>query len=411
MAARRTFVIVGGGLAGAKAAETLRAEGFDGEVVLVGAEARLPYERPPLSKGYLAGESAPADAEVHAEAFYAEQRIELLPGRTATRLDPGAHRLELDDGTALRYDRLLIASGAVPRRPPIEGADHPGVRVLRTIADADALRDTLRPGARLVILGAGWIGCEVAATARGRGAQVALLERVGTPLEHVLGPELGAFFASVHRARGVELLTGASVASIDAGRRVRLADGRVLEGDAVLLAVGVAPATELAAAAGLAVDDGIVCDERLQTSAPDVFAAGDVASARHPRYGRRVRVEHWANAVEQGAAAARGMLGARESFAALPFFFSDQYDLGLEYVGLHGPGDRLVIRGALSQGGFQAFWLDADDHVRAGLHVNDWDATEPIRALVGRAAPVDPAMLADPSVPVGAAERPATRAG
>jgi 3-phenylpropionate/trans-cinnamate dioxygenase ferredoxin reductase subunit len=394
---RTTFAIVGGGLAGAKAAETLRAEGFDGRIVLVADEANLPYERPPLSKGYLAGDSKLADAHVHDEHFYANERIELLTSTRAIALDTSARRVSLSDGAELRYDRLLIATGAAPRRPPIEGASGEDVHVLRSVADADALRGALGGGARLVVIGGGWIGSEAAATARGLGAEVTVIERATVPLERVLGARIGRFFADLHRDHGVELLTNAGVQRIaGAGRRVRLADGRTIDADAVLLAVGVAPATALAEAGGLAVEDGIVVDEHLRTRVPDVLAAGDVASALHPRYGRRVRVEHWDNAMAQGPAAAPAMLGKADQYTKLPYFFSDQYDLGLEYVGLHDHEDELVFRGSFHDRRFQAFWIAADGSVSAGMHVNDWDAIEPIRALVESQAKVDPRRLSDP---------------
>jgi NADPH-dependent 2,4-dienoyl-CoA reductase/sulfur reductase-like enzyme len=394
---RNTFVIVGGGLAGAKAASTLREEGFEGRIVLIAEEARRPYERPPLSKGYLAGASSAADAEVHAAGFYAANDVELRVSTRATALDAAAHRVTLAGGEQLAYDRLLIATGAVPRRPPIDGADGEAVHVLRSIADADALRASIRDGGRLVIVGAGWIGSEVAATARGLGAEVTVVEQAAAPLERVVGPRLGEFFADLHRGHGVELITNAAVAAIeDGGRRVRLAGGRALESDAVLLGVGAAPAVALAATAGLTGGDGVAADDRLRTAAPDVYAAGDVASVLHPRYGRRVRVEHWDTAGAQGAAAARSMLGKGEPYTRLPYFFSDQYDLGLEYVGLHGPGDELVIRGSLDDARFQAFWIAADGTVSAGMHVNDWDAIEPIRAIVESRTRVDAARLRDP---------------
>jgi 3-phenylpropionate/trans-cinnamate dioxygenase ferredoxin reductase subunit len=400
---RKTFVIVGGGLAGAKAAATLREEGFDGRVVLVADEARSPYERPPLSKSYLAGDSRFADARVHDDGFYSEHRVELLTATRAAALDPGAHQVLLSDGRELRYDRLLIATGAAPRRPPIDGASSDGVRTLRTVADADALRETLGAGARLVVVGAGWIGCEVAATARGLGADVTVIEHGTVPLQRVLGPHIGAFFADLHRSHGVELLTGTGVDRIEhEGRRVQLQDGRTIDADAVLLAVGVSPATALAETAAIGVDDGIVVDEHLRSSAPDVLAAGDVASAFHPRYGRHVRVEHWDNAQAQGVAAARAMLGAADPYTKLPYFFSDQYDLGMEYVGLHDPGDELVIRGSLADRRFQAFWVAADGSVSAGMHVNDWDAIDPIRAIVESRARPDAPRLGDPDQPVAA---------
>ena len=400
MSDRTTFVIVGGGLAGAKAAESLRAEGFDGRLVLVGAEAELPYERPPLSKSYLAGETTLAHAHVHDRAFYDEHDVELVTGRAAATLDPGARELGLADGATLRYDRLLIATGAVPRRPPIDGADRDGVHVLRTVADADRLRAVIERRGRVAVIGAGWIGSEVAATARSRGADVTLIERAGTPLEHVLGRQLGEFFADLHRTHGVELLTGARVERIEEGMKVVLAGGDVVEVDAVVLGVGVAPATSLAEAGGLLVDGGVVTDEHLRTSANGVFAAGDVAAAHHPRYDRRVRVEHWANAADQGAAAARSMLDRGDAFTKVPFFFSDQYDLGMEYFGLHDPGDRLVIRGNTDAGRFQAFWIGDDGRLTAGMHANDWDASGSIRELVERGARVDRRELATADVPL-----------
>jgi 3-phenylpropionate/trans-cinnamate dioxygenase ferredoxin reductase subunit len=389
MADPRTFVIAGAGMAGGKAALTLREEGFDGAVVLVGAEPHAPYERPPLSKDHLRGESEADAALIAPAAAYAEQGIELLTATEALALDAGARRLELSDGRSLSYDRLLIATGAVPRRPPIAGAELDGVHVLRTLDDCGVLQAVLKRGGPLAIVGGGWIGCEVAASARQLGVEVTLVEQAERPLERVLGPQLGDFYAEVHRSHGVNLVTGAAVAGIEGtGRveRLRLADGSAAECDAVLIAVGVAPATALAGSGGLAVDDGVLTDELLRTSAPGVFAAGDVASAAHPRYGRRIRVEHWANALEQGPAAARSMLDRGAPYDALPYFFSDQYDVGMEYVGLHGPQDRVVLRGTPSPEGFQAFWVGADGRIVAGMHVNDWDAIEPIKRLVGDGA-------------------------
>ena len=375
----KTFVIVGGGLTGAKAAATLREEGFGGRVVLVAEEDRLPYERPPLSKSYLAGESPFADAQVHDEAFYRDNDVELLRGTSATALDTGARTLSLSGGDELAYDRLLIATGAVPRRPPIDGADGPDVLTLRSVADADAIKAAVSGGGRLVVIGAGWIGCEVAASARGLGAEVTVVEQAGSPLEAVLGPKLGAFFADLHREHGVELRMGAAVERIGDGGVV--VGGETVAADAVLLATGVAPATALAEAAGLEVGDGILVDELLRTSADAVYAAGDVANTLHPRYGR-IRVEHWDNAIAQGEAAARSMLGKGEPYAKLPYFFTDQYDLGMEYVGRHEASDELTIRGSLEERNFRAYWSAPDGHVTAAMHVNDWDAIDPMRELV-----------------------------
>ncbi|HEX8206768.1 MAG TPA: FAD-dependent oxidoreductase [Solirubrobacteraceae bacterium] len=380
-----TIVIVGAGLAGAKAAETLREEGFDGRVVLVGAEPELPYERPPLSKKLLAGGAEREDAEVHPRGFYVDHSIELVAGALATGLDVGAHRVTLADSRALEYDRLLIATGAVPRRPPIDGLGD--ALFLRTLADAETLRERIRRSGRLTIVGAGWIGCEVAAAARTLGAEVTLIEQGEVPLEGVLGRELGTLFAELHREHGVNLVTGSGV-------------DRIGGPDPVLVAVGVAPDTRLAEAGGLEIDDGVVADEHLRTSVPDVFVAGDAANAFHPRYGRHVRVEHWANALNQGVAAGRSMLDRGEPYTRLPYFFSDQYDVGMEYAGLHDRGDRLVLRGELASRQLQAFWIAPDGRVSAGMHVNEWDAIEPIKQLIESDVVVDPERLADPAVPL-----------
>jgi 3-phenylpropionate/trans-cinnamate dioxygenase ferredoxin reductase subunit len=379
--ADRTFVIVGAGMAGAKAAETLREEGFDGRVVLVGAEPEAPYERPPLSKGYLIGDSAREEARVHDAGFYEQRDIELRDATEATAIDTGAHTVTLGSGEELAYDRLLIATGAIPKRPPIPGADLDHVRVLRSLADSDALREAFGRGGSLAVIGGGWIGCEVAAAARGYGVKVTLIEQAEQPLAGVLGAEVGAIFAAVHREKGVDVVTDAKVERIDADA-VQLGGGRSVVADLVLLGVGVAPDTRLAEAAGIELDNGIVCDERLRTSAPDVYAAGDVANALRPRYGRRVRVEHWANALEQGPAAARSMLDGGEPFDDLPFFFSDQYEVGMEYYGLHSPDDAVELQGDVDGRQFRAVWTGSDGRVTAAMHVNDWDASDEVKQLV-----------------------------
>jgi 3-phenylpropionate/trans-cinnamate dioxygenase ferredoxin reductase subunit len=376
-----TFLIVGAGLAGAKAAETLRAEGFDGRVVLVGREPDLPYERPPLSKSYLAGQSPFEEARVHDEGWYHEQSIDLLRGTEVVDLRPAEHTAVLADGEDLRYDKALLATGALPRRPPIPGATGDGVLVLRTVRDSDAIRAAVERGGRLAIVGAGWIGCEVAASARTLGAEVTLIEQVQHPLERVLGPQLGEFFGSVHREEGVELRMGVGVERIEDGR-VILSGGEEVAADTVLIATGVAPDTRLAEEAGLTVDNGVVVDERLRTSAPDVYAAGDIARAPYGRWGgRSMRVEHWANAIDQGTAAAKAMLD-RDFEEPLPYFFTDQYDVGMEYAGVHGDGDTPRIDGELERAGFEVLWVDGDGRVTAGMHVNRWDAMERIRGLV-----------------------------
>ena len=398
----RTFVIVGAGLAGAKAAETLRAEGFDGRIVLIGAEPERPYERPPLSKEYLRGETGRETVHVHEPGFYGEQDIELRAGRAAVGLDTSGATVVLDDGARLGYDRLLLATGAEPRRLPIPGADLDGIRYLRTVGDSDALRERLDRGGSMVIVGAGWIGCEVAASARQRGLDVTVIDPLGVPLERVMGSEVGAMWRDLHVERGVEMLLGSGVEAFegrDRVERVRTASGRTVDCDVVVVGIGVRPCTQLAEQAGLAVEDGILVDEHLQTGVPGIFAAGDVARAHHPLLGERIRVEHWDNALHQGAAAARGMLGQPADYDRVPYFFSDQYDLGMEYSG-HAPRwDRVVFRGDPATREFVAFWLH-EDRVVAGMNVNVWDVVDPIQRLIRARTPVDVARLTDPDLPI-----------
>ena len=387
-------------MAGAKAAETLRAEGFDGRVVLIGAEHERPYERPPLSKDYLRGEAGREKVYVHDEGFYAEQGIDLRLGRTAVGLNTSAKELALDDGERLRYDRLLLTTGAEPRRLPIPGNELDGVLYLRSVDDSDVLRERLDRGGTVVVVGAGWIGAEVAASARQRGLEVTVIDPNTVPLERVLGIEAGAVYRDIHTDHGAQMLLGTGVESFEgdgAVERVRTSDGRELECDFVVVGIGVQPRTQLAAAAGIAVDDGILVDEHLQTSAPGVFAAGDVANAHHPFYGERIRVEHWANALNQGPAAARNMLGRADSYDRLPYFFSDQYDTGMEYTGFARSWERVVFRGDPASGEFIAFWL-AGDRVLAGMNVNVWDVTDPIQRLIRERVAVDDRRLADPDV-------------
>lgn len=402
MPSTETFVIAGAGMAGAKAAETLREEGFDGRVVLVGAEPEPPYERPPLSKDYLRGEAERASFAVLDDGFYAEHDIELRVDCTADRLDLQAHTLHLAGGEPLAYDKLLIATGAQPNRLGVRGGDLDGVLLLRTVADADALREQLGPDRRVVVVGAGWIGCEVAASARQLGAHVTVIEPMSVPLERVLGPELGGFYRDVHVEHGVEFVLGSGVTEIDGdgrAQRVRMGDGSELTCDLVVAGIGVKPRIGLAKHAGLDVENGILVDEHLRTSAPGIFAAGDVANAFHPFYGERVRVEHWANALHQGPVAARSMLGREDAvYDRLPYFFSDQYEIGMEYTGFSHPEDRVVIRGDLAGREFIAFWVDLGGHVVAGMNVNVWDVAESIERLIRSRAVVDVQRLADPGV-------------
>ena len=402
MTREQNYVIVGASLAGAKAAETLRDEGFDGRVVLMGAEEERPYERPPLSKDYLRGEAGRDKVYVHQEGFYAEHEIELRLGRTATSLEPSSSELVLDDGERLRYDRLLLATGAGPRRLGVPGAELDGVLYLRSVRDSDALRERLDRGGAVVVIGAGWIGAEVAASARQRGLEVTVVEPAAVPLERVLGGEVGAVYRDLHTDHGVRMLLGDGVEAFEGDRaveRVRTSDGRELGCDFVVVGVGVEPRTALAERAGIAVDNGIVVDEQLQTSVPGIFAAGDVANARHPFYGEPIRVEHWANALNQGPAAARSMLGQPAAYDRLPYFFSDQYDVGMEYSGFARAWDRVVFRGDPASREFVAFWL-VGERVVAGMNVNVWDVNESIKRLISERVAVDDGQLADPDVPL-----------
>ena len=398
----QTFVIAGASLAGAKAAETLRERGFEGRLVLVGAEPDRPYERPPLSKDYLRGESEREKAFVHEAGYYPDHDIELVTGVAVTAVDPGAGRVTLDDDRELEFDRLLLTVGAEPRRLRIPGSDLGGVYYLRTIADCETLRERLGRGGRVAVVGAGWIGSEVAASARQLGLDVTLIDPLMLPNERVFGPEIGTFYRDVHAQHGVSLKLGDGVESFAGDgtvERVRTASGEVVECDFVVVGVGVTPRIELARAAGLEIDNGIAVSDRLQTSAENVFAAGDVANAHHPFYERRIRVEHWSCALNQGPAAARAMLGEPVSYDRIPYFFSDQYDVGMEYSGYTTDWDEIVFRGDRDGGEFIAFWLE-DDRVVAGMNVNVWDVQDHVRALITSRRTVDADALRDPDTPL-----------
>ncbi|MFG6199827.1 NAD(P)/FAD-dependent oxidoreductase [Nonomuraea sp. JJY05] len=395
-----TFVIAGGGLAAAKAAEAVRAEGFDGAIVLVGREPHLPYERPPLSKAYLQGGDERQKIFVHDAGWYHDHAVDLRTGVAVTEIDRTAHQVTLSDGERLHYDKLLLATGARPRRLTVPGHDRDNVLYLRTVDDSDRLRATLSAATRIAVVGAGWIGLETAAAARAAGVEVTVVEQERQPLLGVLGPELGAVFAGLHRDHGVDLRLGARLAAVtEAG--VRLADGTRIDADAVVAGIGAVPDADLAAAARLTVGNGVKTTADLRTSDPDIFAAGDVANAYHPRLGRHLRVEHWANALNQPAVAARAMLGRQAAYDELPYFYTDQYDLGMEYFGHVPPGlaHDVVIRGDLAKREFLAFWL-RDDTVIASMNVNIWDQTDQLKALVQAASPVDRAALADPAAPL-----------
>jgi len=399
------YVIAGAGLAGAKAAETLRSEGFDGPVVLIGDEEERPYERPPLSKDYLVGKAERETIFVHPENWYADSKVELRLGSPVTAIDRAARQVALADGSSVGYAKLLLATGSSPRLLTVPGADADGVLYLRRAADSDQIKAVLATASRIAVIGAGWIGLEAAAAARTAGVEVTICEAAGLPLLRVLGPEVAQVFADLHREHGVDLRFGVQVAEITtAGGRasgVRLADGSHIEADAVIVGVGIVPNAQLAEAAGLEVSNGIVVDAALRSSDPDIFAAGDVASAYHPLLGRHIRVEHWANALNQPQTAARAMLGQDVSYDRVPYFYTDQYDLGMEYSGYVEPGgyDQVVFRGDKDGREFVAFWLSGG-RVLAGMNVNVWDVNDAIQDLVRGGQAVDPAKLADPGIPL-----------
>jgi NADPH-dependent 2,4-dienoyl-CoA reductase/sulfur reductase-like enzyme len=400
-----TYVIVGASLAGAKAAETLREEGFSGGVVLLGEETERPYERPPLSKGYLLGKEEKSSAYVHDEGWYAQHEVDLRLGTSVTGLDPAARQVSLAGAGPVSYDRLLLTTGAVPRRLSAPGGDLDGVLYLRQMQDSERLGTALRGGGQVVIVGAGWIGLEVAAAAREFGCAVTVVEPEPGPLYRHLGPELGSVFTNLHTEHGVRFRFEESVTELrGSGGSVSQAvtsAGAVLPADLVVVGIGAVPATSLASAAGLDVGNGVIVDAGLHTSAPDVFAAGDVANSYHPLLGRHVRVEHWANALNGGPAVARSMLGQGVSYDPVPYFFSDQYDLGMETAGLPEPGsyDEVVYRGDRDAREFIAFWL-SNGAVVAGMNVNVWDVTDDIQALIRSKRQVAAARLADPDTPL-----------
>ena len=369
------IVVVGAGLAGATAVTALRDGGHDGPLVLLGAESHPPYERPPLSKGYLLGNDPFESAFVHEPQWYAAHDIDLRTGAFVTDLDLGRKSVSLLDGTEIAYDKLLLATGSRPRRLPL--ADDSGVPTayLRTVEDSDRIRAAFGPGHRIVIIGAGWIGLEVAAAARAAGTEVTVFEVAELPLLRVLGPRVAQAFADLHRAHGVDLRLATAVTAADLD-----------DADLVVVGVGVAPEVSLAERAGLAVANGVLVDATLRTSHPGVYAVGDIANHDHPLLRRRVRVEHWDTAIEQAKVAAHNLVGGQEAEAydRLPYFFTDQYDLGMEYVG-YAAADadtEVVVQGDLGAEQWRAYW-GSGGVVVAGMHVNEWGAIDEIREQIG----------------------------
>jgi 3-phenylpropionate/trans-cinnamate dioxygenase ferredoxin reductase subunit len=402
MTPRSTLVVVGAGLAGAKAAEGARQAGFDGRIVIVGDEPTAPYERPPLSKSLLRGESDLEAARVHPAEFYAQHEIELVVDR-AVAFDLIVRRIELASGAAIDFDHTVIATGAAPRPVAVAGAQLEGVHQLRTVDDALRLRDAIGGASRVAVLGGGWIGSEVAASIRQMTKPVVLIDRAHVPLQRVLGNTIGEVFRELHADNGVDLRLGTTVAGLRGSKNVEaviLGDGRVEEADVVVVGIGVTPRIELAkTTSALQVDNGIVVDEHLDAGVPGVYAAGDVANAWHPHYQRHLRVEHWANALNQGLIAGGNAVGKHDPYTRLPYFFSDQYDVGLEYVGYADAGDTVVVRGDLAARQFVAFW-HRDGMVTAAMHLNVWGAIDDLKRIVEARAVIDTTRLQNVDVPL-----------
>ncbi len=398
---RAGVVVVGAGLAAAHVVGTLREKGYTGSITLIGDELDRPYERPPLSKDFMLGKSDLDEAFVHDQQWYDDNTIDCRFGETVTAIDRAAQQVSTSTGATLGYQHLVIATGSSARTLDIPGVHLTGVHTLRRRGDAEAIKAALRPGQHLVVLGAGWIGLEVAAAARSGGLEVTVLEHGEYPLERVMGAEIGGYFAGLHRRNGVELRTEVAITAILG------TDGRVtgvdteagsLPADVVLLGVGAAPNVELAVAAGLEVNNGILVDEHLRTDDPAILAIGDVANAYNTARGGRLRVEHWDNAIRQGKLAAMSILGLPGAYDWQPYFFTDQYDLGMEYVGYANAASDVVIRGDRDTGEFITFWLD-DGRISAAMNANIWDVSDDLRALIGREISAD--RLRDEKVQLG----------
>jgi 3-phenylpropionate/trans-cinnamate dioxygenase ferredoxin reductase subunit len=405
MNTKLSFVIVGGGMAGAIATQTLREEGFDGKITLLGQEPNAPYERPPLSKDYLQGKADRDTIFVHPAPWYAEHAVELSLDTAVTSLDPASRTITVANGDRLRYDRLLLATGSKPRRLDVPGADLDGVYYLRNVEDSERIKIEFARAKRVVIIGAGWIGLETAAAARAAGLDVTLLVSGDLPLEHVLGPEAAPIFDELHRSHGVDLRYRTTAVELTgrhgAATGVMLSDGTEIDAEMIIAGIGAVPRTELAAAAGLKIDNGIVVDEHLRTSDPDIFAAGDIAHAYNPRLGHHIRVEHWAHARRQGAVAAKAMLDQDAVDVRPSYFFTDQYDLSMEYTGDIGPGgyDRVIFRQYADPGQMIVFWL-YEQRLQAGMNINIWDVADDIERLIQSARPINADDLGNPAIPL-----------
>ncbi|MBB3039766.1 NAD(P)/FAD-dependent oxidoreductase [Hoyosella altamirensis] len=406
MTTQPPIAIVGAGLAGAKVAEALRDRDYPGRIVLIGAEEHLPYDRPPLSKGFVQGKKTTDDITLLPPQWYRDHHVELMLGTEVTSINRSAKTLTLPDGSTLEYAKLALATGSTPRVLSIPGAEADGVHYLRTVEQSEELIRVIGAGGRLVIIGAGWIGLEIAAAARAKDVAVSVIEAAELPLLGALGPEMATVFAELHREHGVDLHLDSGVEEITtsdgSASGVRLTSGETIPADAVLIAVGAQPNIGLAKDAGLDVDEGVLVDGALKTSDPDIVAVGDIAEHDHPLLGRRIRVEHWATALNQPQVAASTLTERTATYDNLPYFFTDQYDLGMEYVGFAPRGEysRVSVRGDLSTHEFVAFWLDSADRVLAGMNVNIWDVTDAIKSLIRSGRSIDVARLEDSEIPL-----------
>jgi 3-phenylpropionate/trans-cinnamate dioxygenase ferredoxin reductase subunit len=405
MTKRQTFVIVGAGLAGAKAAEALRTEGFDGRIILVGEESSRPYDRPALSKEFLQGKLVEEKLYVHPREWYRENDVDLYVDTRIAAVDRDTHEIVTEAGQRYGYDKLLLTTGSSPRRLTVNGGTAVGPLYLRTLNDSEALKAAFASGGRVAIIGGGWIGLETAAAARAAGCDVTVIEMAELPLVKVLGREVAEKFAALHRAHGVTLELNVGVSAIESrdaqSYEIRLTDERTVNADAIVAGVGIVPNIRLAEEAGLIIDNGVLVDEFLATSASDIFAAGDVANAFYPMFGTHLRLEHWSAALNQGPIAAANMLGRNVAYDRVPYFFSDQYDQGMEYTGFVDKGhyDRVVFRGDSSKSEYIAFWMK-DGRVLAGMNVNVWDVTNVIANLVRSRGTIDEDKLADVTIPL-----------
>ena len=396
----RTFVIVGAGLAGGGAAIALREEGFEGRVVLIGAEPQPPYERPPLSKEYLRGEVSFESALVRPPDYFDENGIETRFGARAARVDAAERVVELDGGERVAYDRLLVATGGRNRRFPVPGLDLDGIYDLRTVTDSESIRAEIAPGRRAVVVGMGFIGSEVAASLRQGGVEVVIVDRNTVPLRRVLGERVGRVIEGIHSDHGTTMIFEDKVAAFEGGSRVERVvteGGRSIECDFVVVGLGTEPVTDLLAGAGAEIDNGVVVDEHLRTGVEGIYAAGDVANHYHPVFERRIRVEHWQNALKQGPAAALNMLGRDEPYGEIPWFWSDQYDDNLQYAGFHTEWDELVVRGSMEERNFVAFYRQ-DERILAAVAVNRGKDLRRSIPLIRAREPVDASLLCDPGV-------------